>query len=703
LFDKLNKMQELAVNESQGPVLIVAGAGSGKTRVITYKIAKLLIENKASPSEITAVTFTNKAANEMKERLISLIKNHTIKINIEDMFVATFHSYCAKVLRHNIDRIGFSNNFVIYDAEDQKQLILNILNSKNIDKDRVNPRELITLFSNIKNSSYSIKANSLLEELYFEYEKNLKLANALDFSDLLRYTVKLFKKEADVLEYYQDKAKYFFVDEYQDTNKIQYELVKLLSSKHRNICVVGDEDQSIYKWRGADIRNILDFEKDFKEAKIIKLEENYRSTKNIINASSSLINHNISRKPKILFTNNIDGEKINIVELDNDINEAKFIVEKIKDQIGSGTKYNDIAVFYRINAQSRTIEEELVFNKIPYKIVGGIKFYSRKEIKDLIAYLRLIVNPKDNTSLLRIINVPARSIGKKTVEKLLDYSVEHNVSVFDAIDLLDVTDSIKTKLNAFKNFINEAINLYQNNEKPSLILKLIIDKTNYLEALKEKLTGSYDDKLENISALIAALCDFEEKEESLAVFLENIALIADNESENGLKQGVTLMTLHSAKGLEFDLVFIQGLEEGLIPYSRFGEENDIEEERRLLYVGMTRAKKKLFMSYASSRRVFGGLKARYVSSFIEEIDKKYLNFNNNINHTSKSQTFFAQDTKYVNEFEAYYLNKRVRHAVHGEGIIKKVEGNGEKAKLTVDFKKGGSKKLLFAYANLVEI
>jgi len=702
LFNDLNQMQKLALECTEGPILIVAGAGSGKTRVVTYKIAKLLIEKRANSYEVTAVTFTNKAANEMKERVKHLLYKHGL--NVDNIFINTFHSYCASVLRANIDKIGFSKNFVIYDADDQKQVISNILKEKNIDKDSINPRDLISLFSNIKNLTYSLRPNSLSEELFIAYEKNLKLANALDFSDLLKYTVLLFKQEASILNYYQDRARYFFVDEYQDTNKIQYELIKLLAFKHKNICVVGDEDQSIYKWRGADIRNILDFEKDFNEAKIIKLEENYRSTKNIINASSSLINNNLSRKEKVLFTNNCDGEKINIVELDNDINEAKYICEQIIKLTRQNFKYNDIAVFYRINAQSRIIEDELILNKIPYKIIGGIKFYSRKEIKDLTSYLRLIINYKDNASFLRIINTPARGIGKKTIEKLTEHSIDKSLSIFEAIDSADITSLSKIKLKNFKDLINEANNLYLNNEKPSFILKFIIDKTNYLENLKDKLGSSSDEKIENISALLSAVYDFEEKEKSLDMFLENISLSADNESELEEKQGVSLMTLHSAKGLEFDLVFIQGLEEGLIPYSRFeGKDNDIEEERRLLYVGMTRAKKKLYMSYASSRRVFGGFKARSVSSFINEIDKKYLNLNLINNNSFNNKNYVFKDTKYINDFESYYLNKKVKHAVHGIGIIRKVQGEGEKAKVTVDFKNSGIKKLLWGYANLIEI
>lgn len=699
MFENLNNKQKEAVNHVLGPLLIVAGAGSGKTGVITCKIAKLIIENYATQYEVTAVTFTNKAANEMKERVRKLTEGVA---DVDLMLISTFHSYCAKVLRLFIDKIGFDKNFVIYDVDDQKHVVATIIDRMGIDKKEMSPKDIVSIFNAVKNGTSYLRANSEVEKIFIEYKKELRKANALDFGDLLTHTVKLFKADSEALEYFQDRAKFFFVDEYQDTNRIQYELVKLISSKHRNICVVGDEDQSIYKWRGADIRNILEFEKDYKDSKIIKLEENYRSTKNIISASSSLISNNLERKNKVLFTNNLAGDKVNITELDNDISESEFICKTILDSYNKGFNYSDCAIFYRINAQSRLLEEKLRYFKIPYKIVGGIRFYERKEIKDLICYLRVILNPNDNASLLRIINTPARSIGKATLEKLQNFSVEINKSIYESIlTFSENNQSVSLKLLAFKNLI-ELFIMNSKELKPSLLLKKIIDDILYLDFLKDKNNFDADDRIENISSFVNAMADFEElnKDATLYSFLESITLLGDSDSEEGTDNGVKLMTLHSSKGLEFPIVFIQGVESGLLPYVKFGELLDnTEEERRLMYVGMTRAKQKLFLTYAGSRKVFGGAKVRYASEFLSEIDANFVNKNSKIKkYNLNLNTFNDFDTQVVNTNN--YVGSKVKHASYGDGVITACDGAGESAKVTVFFKKYGTKKLMWEYANL---
>ena len=708
MFDYLNDCQNKAVNLTSGPVLIVAGAGSGKTGVITCKIAKLIIDNLASSNQITAVTFTNKAASEMKERVRKLIYDNKIYCNVNDIIISTFHSYCSKILRLYIDKIGFKNNFVIYDIQDQKQLISSILKSFNYDLKET--KDLVKIFSSVKNGLYVLRQGSQSEKIFNEYVVQLKKANALDFTDLLKYTVLLFKKSSEALNYFQDRAKYFFVDEYQDTNKIQYELIKLISSKYRNICVVGDEDQSIYKWRGADIRNILEFENDYKDAEVIKLEENYRSSKNIISASSTLISNNFERKEKVLFTNNKDGEKVNITELESDDKEAEFISKKIMEERYSGVDYEDMAIFYRINAQSRLIEDKLRLNKIPYKIIGGIKFYDRKEIKDIISYLRLIVNPNDNVSLSRIINVPARSIGKVTIDKLSNFAIHNDLSFFETLskDIDTVSSGVSLKLKKFQTLIKNFIDSHNEGVKASEILKCVIDQTQYFDFLKESNNFEADERIENISSFLNAVVDFEESNPDLGLleFLESVALISDTDKELGSDNGVKLMTLHSAKGLEFPVVFIQGLERGLLPYIRYGEEGtDIEEERRLLYVGMTRAKLKLFLTHAASRKIFGGLRARFKSEFINEIDDRYVQKESEIVKYNKN-VYFEKKNKYETNYE--YLStdensvvgRKVKHASYGNGVIKAIEGKGDKAKVTVMFSKYGQKKLIWAYANL---
>lgn len=721
----LNDRQCEAVEHTDGPMLIVAGAGSGKTRVITYKIAHIIAKGLARPHEITAVTFTNKATGEMKKR-IEYILQDKIKVcdrrELSGLTVSTFHSYCSRVLRSHIDRIGISNNFVIYDSDDQKALIADLLEKYDMDKKDNNPKDIASFFSSVKNGTAFIRPDSKLIKIYKDYADELKKASALDFGDLLIYTAKLFSECSDILEIYQDRAKYLFVDEYQDTNRIQYTLIKLLSSKHRNICVVGDEDQSIYKWRGADINNILDFEKDYSDSRVIKLEQNYRSTANIIGASSSLIANNTQRKHKTLFTKQDGGEKVKIVSMVNDLKESEHIVSQIKKQIKKGYSYSDIAVFYRINAQSRLVEDYLRKSSIPYKIVGGIKFYDRKEIKDLIAYLRVIVNIDDSISLLRIINVPGRGIGKTSINKLMSIAERDNKSLYkvlkDIDTLAELNPGLKKKIKDLLEIIEDLRAMEQEGVKISLILRSIIDRTSYIDFLKTKNAYESDERIDNISEFIGAMAEYEdsEGETSLLSFLESVALTGDADQEAGDEEGVKLMTLHSAKGLEFKVVFIQGVEYGLLPYIRYGSDdvNDIEEERRLMYVGMTRAMEKLYLSWARSRRIFGGIKARYSSKFLDELNPNFIDIDTDeaefIKEKKVSSVSFydhSSTTHYDNYSQISYegdsreiIGTKVKHATYGDGIIKAIEGKGDKAKVTVNFFRHGTKKLIWGYANL---
>jgi len=738
LLNTLNDRQKQAVLYTGGPLMIVAGAGSGKTRVVTTKIAHLVTQGFVKPHKVTAVTFTNKAAGEMKERVVSMLSSAGMDYHtLNSITVSTFHSYCSRVLRGFIDRIGYNRDFVIYDSGDQEDLVGGLLDKHAIDKKNLSARDAVSIFNAIKNGRSGIKQGSELEKVYRDYEVELKKNNALDFNDLLKLAVDLFVKCPDVLEIFQDKAKFFFVDEYQDTNRIQYQLVKMLASKHRNICVVGDEDQSIYKWRGADINNILDFEKDYSDAKIIKLEENYRSTKNIISASSSLISKNFQRKDKNLFTNNIGGDKVKITSLSTDIDESNYIATEISTFINKkNIPAKNIAIFYRINAQSRLIEQSLRRSHIPYKIIGGIKFYDRKEIKDLICYLRVIINPHDTVSLMRMINTPARGIGKASIQKVNGYAQSKGISFYTAMESCARDPFMATLLNSatikkFQDVLNLIVQLRELNAQGmhgSILLKTIIDKINYMDFIKENKSENADDRIENISEFLGAMADYEEEFEnkSIAGFLESVALTGDSDIEEGSNDGVKLMTLHSAKGLEFPIVFVMGAETGLLPYIRYGDEDmDMEEERRLMYVGMTRAQKNLYITYACTRRVFGSVKARQVSQFICEIDEKFIE--HNITEDKEDRSYDYEDVPMFTSYgsktakastqknfenagirivsdeedtQSKFIGAKVQHSTYGFGLIKDIEGSGDKAKVTVMFQRYGVKKLIWGYANL---
>lgn len=714
LLEGLNNAQKEAVETNHCAELIVAGAGSGKTKVITHKIA-FVIENKlASIEEITALTFTNKAAKEMKERVRALLSERKINVDMSLMTVSTFHSFAANILRANGSLLGYSKNFTIYGASDQKQLITNIMKQLNIDTKKYLPKNMISFFASVKNETTSFIPKGILSELYEEYNHGLKNSDAMDFGDLLRLTYELFTKHPDVLKRYQDGAKFLFVDEYQDTNKIQYKLIKILSLDSDTICVVGDEDQSIYRWRGAEISNILNFEKDFIKTKIIKLEENYRSTSNIINSSSSLISKNIQRKDKVLFTNNKEGELVHIASLSTDNHEAEFVLNKINEYLEKGLKYSDIAILYRINAQSRIFEDIFRKHNIPYTLVGTTGFYERAEIKDLTAYLRFILNPHDNIALNRIIKTPSKGIGKQTLSLVTDTSIKNNSSLYSAIlsivdDKTNTYGQAQSKLIKLNAILSDLTNLAE--ESISLILESIIDRISFIDYLKVKHKDSSDDRISNVKEFLNATASFEDNnlDSSLSKFLESISLNID-EPEDEEENLVKLMTLHSAKGLEFPLVFIVGVEQNLLPYKRWGEDSsDIEEERRLAYVGMTRAKEVLFLTYSRSRRIFGNYSAAIPSIFIKEINNKYTEL------YEDAFEYFAEEKKKKKMIYGFednieieprrgkhkeYIGAKVFHNSYGYGMIKEIEDTGDNTKVTVLFKDYGIKKLIWEFAKL---
>jgi len=630
LLSQLNPEQKKAVTTIDGPVLILAGAGSGKTRVITYRIA-YLIEQGVIPENILAVTFTNKAAQEMKDRIEKLIGDK-IKLSL---WIGTFHSICVRILRREIKRIGFDNNFTIYDTGDQSSLVKEILKTLDIDEKKANPNAIISRISSAKNEmispiTYSNNyANTLFEEnvaqVYEIYEKELKKRNALDFDDLILKTIEVLETNPEVLEKYKKQFRYVMVDEYQDTNHSQYLLIKMLVNEKNNICVVGDPDQSIYNFRGADIRNILNFEKDYPDVKIFKLEENYRSTKNILYCAQKLIEKNTQRKDKEVWTNNAEGDLIEVFRAFNQNDEGENIVSEIRSIIRKSlnASLNDFVVFYRTHAQSRSLEESFIKNSIPYKIIGGVSFYSRKEIKDIIAYLNIINNPLDLTSLRRIINVPARGIGQSSLKYLADIG-----SVDDLDALLDIMDTRSKKgflsfLQIYKNIKNKS-----NEVVVSELINFAITEIGYKDYLLDG-TKEGETRWENVKELLSVAQRFDEFEprESLNMFLQDISLITNADNEDYNKESVSLMTLHGAKGLEFDYVFIVAMEENIFPHAQsMTDSSDLEEERRLCYVGVTRARKKLFLSYANSRMLYGGVQSNVPSRFIDEMPQNVLNY-----------------------------------------------------------------------------
>jgi DNA helicase-2/ATP-dependent DNA helicase PcrA len=715
ILNDVNPFQREAVIHPEGPVLALAGAGSGKTRVITYRIAYLIREKGVSPSNILAVTFTNKAANEMKERVHRLVAR-----DAHELWIGTFHSVCLRILKREIDKLdGFRRDFIIYDEVDQIKLIRECMSKLGFSERISDPRSMRSQIDCAKNrgqNPWDLGASiydERISRVYHIYEQELRRANALDFGDLLGFTVTLLEQKPEVLERYQNQFHHILVDEYQDTNHLQYRIIKLLSGKHRNVFVVGDDNQSIYGWRGADITNILKFENDFPDAKVVKLEQNYRSTKNILRAANAVILRNRYRRDKRLWTENQEGTPVIYYEARDERDEARYLASQIEyERNTNGRSYSDFAVFYRTNNQSRVIEEELLHQGIPYTIVGGVGFYERAEIKDIMAYLRVISNPSDEISLRRIINVPPRGIGKGTVEILEKIAQERDTSLFDAKELAIKGELLPKKalvsLQRFHNLINELIKLSQKLSIGKLLEK-ILEKTNYLEMLDND-----EERRENVGEVLTLAAEFEkdEKNKSIHDFLDWVTLSSDVDRFNEKVDKVTLMTLHCAKGLEFSVVFIVGMEESLFPHVKsLGNGKLIEEERRLCYVGITRSKEKIYLTGTSKRRLFGVEHRSIPSRFVTEIPRKLLqwesyqiNFNGeNLKNPNGNQSEVEDNGFFKNGDDGYLIGEKVTHPSFGQGVVKRLEGIGDEAKVVISFPDHGEKKIIASFLGLKKI
>ncbi len=765
IFEGLNDKQYEAVVNTEGPCLVIAGAGSGKTKVLTHKIAFLIQEKRAHPWDILAITFTNKAANEMKERIASLVGEEA-----KDIWMGTFHSICVRILRKFIDRIGFDSSFIIFDTTDQRTVVKGCLKDLAIDDKMFTERAVLSEISNAKNEmlepdQYQVRANGDFRKekialIYNLYQKRLKENNAIDFDDIINYTIKILLENPDVLEYYSNKFKYVLVDEYQDTNKAQFTLVTMLASKNGNITVVGDNDQGIYSFRGADISNILNFERDFPGTKIVKLEQNYRCTGNILKAANSVIKNNEIKYKKELWTQNEEGNLPKIYQAQNEYDEGSYIVEQIENlRREEYCKYSDFAVLYRMNTQSRAIEDILRRENIPYKIIGGLKFYERKEIKDIIAYLRLIQNGNDNISLKRIINEPKRGIGKTSLDKIEQIANDNAISMYEVIKNAEQYGLNRVYLNS-REFVNviEELKAKQSELTISELIKLALKKSGYTKALENENTQEAENRIANLDEFLTVAIEFEEEEadNSLSQFLEGITLSSDIDDLEDDEEYVTLMTLHSAKGLEFPVVFLVGMEEGIFPgYKSISEPKELEEERRLCYVGITRAKQNLFLTCSKQRTIFGSTSYNPISRFLKEIPQELLEGyeeafgeinnkdkifqdsayswtygdrkNGNIKTTYKinekdvtvaassnqsanngfmfrtAESFLKNLSKKSNnkvDLSQYKVGVRVFHKKFGEGTIDIVEPEGEDLKVDINFDKVGHKRLMAKFANL---
>lgn len=766
IYDKLNEPQREAVYHTDGPLLILAGAGSGKTRVLTHRIAYLIGERGVNPWNILAITFTNKAAEEMRQRVDNLVG-----FGAESVWVSTFHSACVRILRRFIDRLGYENHFTIYDTDDQKTLIKEVCRKVDVDTKVFKERSLLSAISSAKNEmilpdEFELNAggdfaNMKIAKVYREYEAQMRANNALDFDDLLVKTVQLLQTQPDVLESYQERFRYIMVDEYQDTNTVQFQLVSLLAGKYKNLCVVGDDDQSIYKFRGANIRNILDFEHEFPDAKVIKLEQNYRSTGNILNAANSVIANNRGRKEKSLWTENGEGELIRLRQFDTAFDEADFIGEDIKSAVRQGGSYNDSAVLYRTNAQSRLLEEKFIAMNIPYKIVGGVNFYARREIKDLLAYLKTIDNGRDDVAVRRIINVPKRGIGLTTINRIQESATERGIGFYEALlapGLIVGVGRSATKLDSFAALIEYFKTLAEEMNITDL-LQEVIEKTGYIESLENEEKEEAKTRKENIDELISKAATYEEscqdKDEkaTLSGFLEEVALVADIDSLDEDQEYVVLMTLHSAKGLEFPRVYLAGMEDGLFPgYMSInaGDREELEEERRLCYVGITRAEQELTLTSARRRMVHGETQYNPMSRFVKEIPRELLDTGNK--KFTQETEMPAQQNTYARAREAfraqafagalggmtpaknqgvgkpltgsqalaslqkgsqlaaggngplgYEVGDRVRHVKFGEGTVTDIKEGGRDHEVTIEFDSVGTRKMFAKFAKLVKV
>lgn len=733
LLNGMNPRQKEAVLHTDGPLLLMAGAGSGKTRVLTHRIAYLIEEKEVNPWNILAITFTNKAAKEMKERVNAILASGG-----EDVWVSTFHSMCVRILRRDVDFIGYNRNFTIIDSSEQLTLMKRILKELNIDPKKYDPRSILGTISQAKNSlqtpqDFAKMQGSYYEEIvakcYAAYQKELQYNQCMDFDDLIMNTIRLFEEHPDSLTYYQNKFHYIHVDEYQDTNHAQYTLVNLLAGRFRNLCVVGDADQSIYGWRGADMQNILDFEKDYPDAAVILLEQNYRSTKNILSAANQVIENNSNRKPKNLWTENKEGNKITYYRADNERDETRFIVDRMQEEIRSNHRnYGDFAILYRTNAQSRVMEETLLKANIPYKMVGGHKFYDRKEIKDILAYLNVLANPQDSISFERIVNSPKRGIGPGSIEKLRSFASLHEWPLLEAaqnVDLANIGGKAGQQLGAFGEMIQEVTQMIPYLTVTELT-KEVLDRSGYLEDLKIQNTLEAQARIENLEEFLTVTQEFDKQfeqqneedadapEEKLTVFLNDLALVSDIDNLEEDASQVTLMTLHAAKGLEFPVVFLIGLEEGVFPLSRaLMEESELEEERRLAYVGITRAEEALYLTNAFSRTLYGRTQYNRPSRFVEEIDQELLEIEG-MRPTPKKTPVFAKKTAYSykepetavvpsksatgGENNSWKPGDKVKHKKWGLGTVVRVSGTSKDLELDVAFPSQGVKRLLAAFA-----
>lgn len=741
IYDTLNPMQKEAVLHTEGPLLILAGAGSGKTRVLTHRIAYLIEEKEVNPWNILAITFTNKAAGEMRERVDSLVG-----FGAESIWVSTFHSTCVRILRRYIEHLGYTTSFSIYDSDDQKTLMKQVFKTLDIDTKQYKERSVLGIISSAKDKLISPEEFLLnagqdfrqkkVGEIYREYQNQLKKNNALDFDDLIVKTVELFQNDSQILDYYQERFRYIMVDEYQDTNTAQFKLISLLASKYGNLCVVGDDDQSIYKFRGANIGNILGFEHVFPDAKVIRLEQNYRSTKNILNAANAVIANNTSRKSKTLWTENSEGERIHFRQFMNGYEEAEYVVGEIsRAHRENGAKYKDCAVLYRTNAQSRLFEEKCLLANIPYKIVGGVNFYARKEIKDLLCYLKTIDNSRDDLAVRRIINVPKRGIGATTLGRIQDYADKMSVSFYDALRVAEEVPSIGRSLSKIDGFVTFIQSLKSKAESYTVreLLEEVIELTGYVAELKAEDTEESQARIENIDELISKAESYQEAMEeqgqpaTLSGFLEEIALIADIDSVDPDQDYVLLMTLHSAKGLEFPRVFLVGMEDGIFPsYMSIvsDDRSDLEEERRLCYVGITRAMENLTLTSARQRMLRGEVQYNKVSRFVREIPRELVDLGQEAQekkkkieemiqadrNLAKMKMAFETKTFKPREFKVtkaaaldYEVGDTVRHIKFGVGIVKDIVDGGRDYEVTVDFDKVGIKKMFAGFAKLKKI
>lgn len=751
LLNGMNDRQAEAVQTTEGPLLIMAGAGSGKTRVLTHRIAYLIDEKMVNPWNILAITFTNKAAREMKERAAAL------NPATQDCLIATFHSMCVRILRREADHIGYNRNFTIVDPGEQRTLMKRILKNLNLDPKKWNERAILGTISNAKNDlidevAYANLAGDMYTEIvakcYTAYQKELRQSEAMDFDDLIILTLRLFDQNPDVLTYYQQRYQYIHVDEYQDTNHAQYQLVKLLASRFKNICVVGDADQSIYGWRGADMQNILDFEKDYPEAKVVLLEENYRSTKTILQAANEVIRNNRNRRPKNLWTQNEDGEEIVYYRANDEQDEALFVARTIDQLSRESYSHKDFAVLYRTNAQSRTVEEALLKANIPYTMVGGTKFYSRKEIRDIIAYLNLIANPSDNISYERVVNEPKRGVGPGTVDKIRNFAASQEISLLDASANIMLSPVKGKTAQAVYEFANLILDLRDRLDDYSVteLVELVLKKTGYSAALAAQATLESQARIENIEEFLSVTKNFDENPDNpadesgldkLSRFLNDLALIADTDDGDTESSEVTLMTLHAAKGLEFPVVFLVGMEENVFPLSRASEDEDeLEEERRLAYVGITRAEKILYLTNANSRLLYGRTNYNQPTRFLREISSDLLNYQGlarpanssfKVSYTNSDTSKFGQGMSLAQALQerkrqaapssistsslpfgkssepsnpdvAWAIGDIAHHKKWGDGTVLAVSGSGNSQELKINFPEVGLKKVLASIA-----